>query len=235
MTRARTWVVGAVVFVAVTSAVTGCDNAAPTNPGHEQVPPGGGFIPFAGGAPGGGTQPTGRGTATSVEPTTVGALVVPGSSHVTGTYSTSCHRGPGDDPRLPVMSCTPGAVRDDIDPDHLEWTVCKPGWSDSVRPPTVETNRMKTAAMRAYGVPEELRPVTELDHKVPESLGGASHALNVWPQVSDKPGKGFHNTKDEVESRVHSWVCQHRGRWADTVRAFATNWVTVERVLGIRP
>lgn len=163
-------------------------------------------------------------------------LVVPASGHVTGTYPTTCHRNPGDDPRLPVLACTPGSIRSDIDPTHLELTVCKPNWSATVRPPTTETNRSKTAAMASYGVPVSQRPVTELDHLVPLELGGGNSTTNLWPEVSDKPGRGFRNSKDAVEDEVHSWVCHgNQAQWSVAVSAFASNWTTAERSLGIKP
>ena len=171
-------------------------------------------------------------------PLLAGVLVVPASSHVTGVYPTACKRAAGEGPELPAHVCTPGALRSDVDPAHLELTVCKPGWSQSIRPPTTETNRMKTAAMLAYGVPEALRPVTELDHEIPEWAGGASDEANLWPEVSDEPGKGIHNRKDEVESRVHNEVCAQtdpvvRARaWAVAVIEFAIDWTKVETVLG---
>jgi hypothetical protein len=165
-----------------------------------------------------------------------GILVVPASSHVTGVYPTTCRRAAGEDPWLPARACTPGAIRSDVDPQHLELTVCKPDWSASIRPPTTETNRMKTAAMIAYGIPASERPDTELDHEVPEAMGGASDAANLWPEVSDQPGKGVHNTKDEVETRVHTAICRHpvTGRdkmWATAVAEFTIDWTKVEVVI----
>lgn len=166
-----------------------------------------------------------------------GILVVPASSRVSGVYPTVCKRAAGEGPELPAHVCTPGALRSDVDPAHLELTVCKPGWSDSIRPPTAETNRMKTAAMIAYGIPASQRSVTELDHEIPEWAGGASDAANLWPEVSDQPGKGIHNTKDEVENRVHTQICglrdpAERSRlWAIAVIEFTIDWTKVEAVL----
>lgn len=185
------------------------------------------------------TAPTMGGT---VEPSLVpGVLVVPASNHVTGTYPTTCHRAPSDDVRLPVRACTPGSIRSDIDPHHLELTVCKPGWSQGARPPTTETQRLKTVAMAAYGVPASLRDRTEFDHEVPEADGGSSDTTNLWPEVSTRP-TGFRNDKDDVEDHVHAAICSHRGDpvameriWSIAVRAMATDWTTAERKLGIAP
>jgi hypothetical protein len=151
-----------------------------------------------------------------------GPAVVHASNHVTGTYSTHCVAQGA----LPDPVCTPGSIRDDVDPAHLELTVCQPGWSDSILPPLTEFARHKTQAMLAYGVPATERPVTEYDHKVPRSLGGSNDVTNLWPEVSDEPGKGVHNRKDEVEDRIHRAVCAGRVALRDAQVAFATDWTT---------
>lgn len=154
-------------------------------------------------------------------------------NHVTGNQPASCVRTPAEDPDGPARICTPGSVRDDVDPAHMELTVCKPGWSDTILPPSAEFARAKTAAMRAYGVSDIQRPVTEYDHDIPRSLGGSNDVNNLWPQVSDQFGKGFHNTKDEVETRLHAAVCKGKVRLVDAQWAIAANWRTAEATLGI--
>lgn len=154
-------------------------------------------------------------------------------NHITGVQPASCPRPPGGDLSMPVRSCTPGSIRDDIDPNHLELTVCKPGWSDTILPPSAEFARAKTAAMLAYGVPATQRPITEYDHQIPRSLGGSNDVSNLWPEISDQPGKGFHNTKDEVESRLHVAVCKGKVRLVDAQWAISVNWRTAEATLGI--
>jgi hypothetical protein len=178
------------------------------------------------------STPTAPATTTA-GPVAAEVLVVPASSHVTGVYPTSCKRGPGEDLRLPLRACTPGSVRDDVDPAHLELTVCKPGWSDTIRPSTTETNRVKTFAMGAYGVPPELRSRTELDHDIPLSMGGSSHVTNLWPEVSTRP-VGFRNDKDDVEDHVRAAVCHHRVTWRAAITALADDWTTTETKLGIK-
>lgn len=166
-------------------------------------------------------------------------VIVGASSHVTGTYPARCVRGPSDDPRLPVMSCTPGSVRDDITDATKAATICNPHWSTrTIRAPQSETDRLKTIAMAAYGVPASARSTTELDHDVPLWLGGSNDLSNFWAQRSDLPGQGFRNSKDNVESRLHAAVC---GRilgmrpvsLRDAQIAIARNWTTAEAVLGI--
>lgn len=152
-------------------------------------------------------------------------------AHVTGAYPASCPRQPGADVRLPVSSCTPGDTLPGVDAAHLTVTICDPTWVENQRPPAAETDRVKDAAMLAYGIPPAEKPITELDHLVPLSLGGSSDVRNLWPEVSDKPGKGLHNTKDELELRLHAAVCKGTVQLSAAQAALATNWTTAAQVL----
>jgi len=213
------WVVG---LVAAAGLVAGC--AGPHPAAVVKV-----------GDPASRAQPPGPGAAPTPHPTLPpGVLVVPASSHVTGLpYPAHCVAFNGG--QYPDPACTPGALRDDIDPAHLEDTVCKPLWSDSVRPPKAETDRLKTQAMSAYGVPASQRPHTELDHYIPESWGGASDVHNLWAQVSDLHGAGFHNSKDNSETAIHGWICAgHRDQWAHAVEVWVADWTTAKQKLGIK-
>jgi hypothetical protein len=166
-------------------------------------------------------------------------IIVGATAHVTGTYPSSCVRGPSDDARLPVMSCTPGSVRSDITDGTKLATICNPNWSTrTIRAPQGETDPVKTVSMRVYGIPASARGTTELDHKVPLELGGSNDVSNLWAERSDLPGQGFRNSKDDVENRLHAAVC---GRipglrpvsLRDAQVAIARNWTTALVVLHI--
>lgn len=158
-------------------------------------------------------------------------VIHPNANHVTGTpYPTSCIRWPGDDPKLPVRTCTPGSVRDDI----TVATLCAQGWStDTIRPPRTETDALKTFVMRAYAIPTAQRATTELDHLVPLELGGSDDVTNFWAEPSDLPGHTFRNLKDGVEGRLRLAVCAHRVTLAAAQWAIAVNWQTAEKTLGL--
>jgi hypothetical protein len=156
-------------------------------------------------------------------------IIVGATSHVTGTYPNHCTYASADNHRLPARSCTPGSVRSDITDDTINRTICNPNWSTrTIRPPKAETDQLKTAAMLAYDVPPAQRRNTELDHDVPLWLGGSNDVTNLWPQVSDIPGGGFRNTKDDVEGRLHTAVCAHRVTLRAAQIAIAADWTTAE-------
>jgi hypothetical protein len=151
-------------------------------------------------------------------------LVLPPSNRVVGVYPPRCQIvGTPAEPR-PDPRCTPGAVRSDITQATIATTICRPGWTKTVRPPSYETNRYKTQAMVAYGVPETERPSTEFDHFVPLALGGSNDVRNLWPQ--DGPGPGIYNTKDRVEERLNDAVCERRVTLDAARAAIVADWTT---------
>jgi hypothetical protein len=161
-----------------------------------------------------------------------GVMVVPPSAHVTGVYPGRCY---SPDARHPDPTCTPGAVQSDITQTSIASTICRRGWTATVRAPEAETGTLKKAAMLAYGQPAAASPTTELDHFVPLELGGANDVHNLWPEPSDDPGHGTSNTKDSVEIALNHAVCSGRVPLAAAQHAIATDWTTAEQHLGLTP
>lgn len=157
------------------------------------------------------------------------APVRPASNHVTGTYPAHCTlTQAGPDP-----GCTPGSVRADVTQQTIRTTICRPGgWDDVARPPSRETDRVKAAAMRAYRITAPAS-IVELDHRVPLSEGGSNDADNLWPEVSDLPGKGTRNTKDGVETTLWRAVCDGRVTLPAAQAAIRDDWRTAIGRLGL--
>lgn len=141
--------------------------------------------------------------------------------------SGQCHaRTEGGQP-LPDPSCTPGATNPDVTQANIRSTICKRGWTATVRPPVSYTDRIKRESIAAYGLPAST--VGELDHLTPLELGGApSDVRNLWIE----PGR-IPNPKDAIEGVLNRAVCSGRVTLAAAQHAIATDWVTAERVLGI--
>lgn len=152
-----------------------------------------------------------------------GLLQIHDPGQVTGKAPASCHAlsGPRPDP-----TCTPGAIDPAVTQANIASTICKSGYTDTVRPSTSQTNRMKSAMYKAYGIPDGT--VSELDHLVSLELGGSNDAANLWPEVGKLP-----NPKDAVENALHKAVCGGKVTLAAAQQAIATNWETAESVLGI--
>ena len=123
----------------------------------------------------------------------------------------------------PDPRCTPGATDPRVTPATVRATICRRGYSASVRPPREVTYRIKVRTTRAYGVTAPFAQV-ELDHLVPLSLGGASTDANLWPELRTGPRNAA--AKDDVEVRLHGQVCAGRLGLRAAQRAIATDWTT---------
>lgn len=137
-----------------------------------------------------------------------------------------CHarRGP-----LPDPTCTPGAINPDVTADTIAATICRPGWTATVRPPTSYTNDLKRRQIDQYGYLDRELGDYEEDHLVPLSVGGSpSDPRNLWPEPGASP-----NAKDRVEVDLQGAVCARRVSLASAQQAIATDWTTAEKRLGI--
>ena len=144
---------------------------------------------------------------------------------VTGTLHGHCaYRDKG---QLPDPRCTPGSIDPIATQGNIRSTICKSGWTATVRPPESQTERFKfDVAYPAYGTPS--REKTELDHLVPLELGGSNDATNLWPETPPTP-----NPKDKVEDALNRAVCEGQVTLAAAQNAIAGNWLTAEKKLGI--
>ena len=132
----------------------------------------------------------------------------------------SCHaRGHGLY-SLPDPHCTPGAIDPHVTQADVDRTICRGGYSESVRPPESITEPEKRASLRAYGDHRPLHDY-EYDHLISLELGGAPNdARNLWPEPGASP-----NPKDRLEDRLHALVCDHRMSLATARSAIAGDWI----------
>lgn len=110
---------------------------------------------------------------------------MPGSCHVRGHYPFT----------MPDLHCTPGALNPAVTQATIRTTICRPGYSGSIRPPTAVTEREKLASIRAYGF-HQAAGSYEYDHLISLELGGAANdPRNLWPENGASP-----NLKDKLEN-----------------------------------
>jgi hypothetical protein len=155
----------------------------------------------------------------------VGCLLLAACSTATPTatptaYGGSCTSRGG----LPDPACTPGEADPRVTQDNLHATICRRGYTASVRPPREVTHRIKIRLTKAYGIGSMPFSQVELDHLIPLSLGGASTDANLWPELRNGP----HNVddKDAVAVRLNRAVCSGRLGLAAAQHAISTNWET---------
>ena len=110
-------------------------------------------------------------------------------------------------------------------------TICRAGYTKTVRPPESITEREKQASLLAYG---DHRPLHfyEYDHLVALELGGARNdARNLWPEPGATP-----NPKDSLEARLHARVCDGEMSLSAAQLAIARDWVAAyKRFIGPEP
>jgi hypothetical protein len=134
---------------------------------------------------------------------------------------------------LPRHDLTPGAMDPRVTQSNIRNTICRPGYTATVRPSFEYTNAMKHRLMRLYGVSGSIHDY-ELDHLIPLELGGCPKCeANLWPEPrSVFPGA---SEKDEVESYLHEQVCSGAMRLAEAQQQIAADWYAVyKRIHGGR-
>ena len=143
---------------------------------------------------------------------TVQPQPAPGSCH----YLTASNGQP-----LPDPTCTPGATNPTVTQDTLDTTICRTGYTKSIRPSKEITNAEKRANAAAYGYTGPLSGI-EFDHLVPLEAGGdPNDPRNLWVEPGASP-----NPKDGVESQLHDLVCAGKVPLATAQEAIANDWTT---------
>ncbi|HEX9087737.1 MAG TPA: hypothetical protein VF867_09445 [Arthrobacter sp.] len=132
---------------------------------------------------------------------------------------------------LPDPSCTPGATDPAVTQDNLATTICKSGYTSSVRAPVSDTNKVKALSLTQYG--QTRVASTEFDHLISLQLGGTNAVSNLWPEPNRAGAPGTTNPKDAIETRLNKAVCSHRVSLVAAQKAIAHNWVTAEKDLGL--
>lgn len=110
---------------------------------------------------------------------------------------------------MPDPAVTPGERNPGVTQATVKTTICKAGWTKTIRPPVSYTNALK-AKQLASGPYKSSDPPSafEEDHLISLELGGhPTSEKNLWPEpYTPKDGKGARK-KDRVESLLKRLVC----------------------------
>jgi len=116
------------------------------------------------------------------------------------------HRGWAQQAYIPDNERTPGAINPEITQGNIARTVCVPGYTKKIRPPSSYTNRLKAHQMLELDLPGSAHDYHE-DHLVPLCVGGhPSDPRNLWPEPV--AGRWSTSVKDQLESSVCRQVCR---------------------------
>jgi hypothetical protein len=97
---------------------------------------------------------------------------------------------------------TPGVLNPDVTQANIRSTICRQGWTTTIRPPTDYTNDLKRRQMRQYGETGSLSDYQE-DHLISLELGGdPTDPRNLWPEPYPRAAD-----VDKIENELNAEVC----------------------------
>jgi len=97
---------------------------------------------------------------------------------------------------------TPGVLNPDVTQQNIATTICRHGWTRTIRPPTSYTNDLKRKQIGEYGVGGALADYQE-DHLISLELGGhPTDPRNLWPEPYPRASE-----VDSVENDLNAKVC----------------------------
>jgi hypothetical protein len=135
-------------------------------------------------------------------------------------------RSATEDPKDgPCIKTTHGciALNPNVDESTIDLTICRSGYTKSVRPATNYSNGVKKKLMREAGIDVTRIGDFELDHIVPLALGGHPRKLsNLMLQPWD--GERGAKIKDVLEVRLQSLVCHGELDLTDAQICIAQDW-----------
>src|SRR5205823_6081197 len=100
---------------------------------------------------------------------------------------------------------TPGVLNPDVTQANIRSTICRHGWTATIRPPTDYTNDLKRKQMRRYGETGSLSDYQE-DHLISLELGGnPTDPRNLWPEPYPRAAD-----VDRIENELNAKVCSGR-------------------------
>ena len=100
----------------------------------------------------------------------------------------------------PVL--TPGVLNAAVTDATIHSTICRRGWTATIRPPTSYTSALKVRQMAAYG---ETGPPDgyQEDHLISLELGGdPTDPRNLWPEPYPRA-----SAVDQIENDLTAQVC----------------------------
>ena len=152
---------------------------------------------------------------------TVGVFAATAGGH-TGRAAAKCaYRRDG---ALPDSSCTPGATNPKVRQSDIDSTICKSGWTATIRPPESVTEPQKYKSMAQYGDTDSASNY-EYDHLISLELGGApDSSKNLWPEPHKTSNNLGSYVKDTVENSLKRQVCDGEITLKQAQHTIRTDW-----------
>ncbi len=98
---------------------------------------------------------------------------------------------------------TPGVLNPNVTQANIRSTICRRGWTSTIRPPVSYTDALKIKQMRQYG---ETGPPSSYqeDHLISLEMGGSpTDPRNLWPEPYPRAAQ-----MDQIENQLNSEICE---------------------------
>ena len=97
---------------------------------------------------------------------------------------------------------TPGVLNPNVTQANIRSTICRHGWTATIRPPVSYTNALKRKQMRQYGETGSMSDYQE-DHLISLEMGGnPTDPRNLWPEPYPRAAE-----MDKIENELNSEIC----------------------------
>jgi hypothetical protein len=130
----------------------------------------------------------------------------------------------------PDPALTPGALNPAVTQANIASTICKSGWTATIRPPTSYTDKLKVQQIQLYKYTDTAVADYEEDHLISLELGGnPTDPKNLWPEpytisLADGRSTGAH-IKDAFETSLKKQVCDGKVTLARAQAEIGDQWV----------
>ena len=126
-------------------------------------------------------------------------------------------------PYAAFLPTVPGMPNPLVSQGNIHQTICVSGWTKTVRPPTSYTNKIKHTLMVTLHLSGKASDY-ELDHELSIEDGGDPSSLsNLWMQPY--AGQWGARTKDKIETRLKTLVCNGTIPLVEAQRELMTDWI----------
>lgn len=130
----------------------------------------------------------------------------------------------------PIPEVTPGATSPAVTQENIKTTICKVGYTKTVRPKVGYTNKLKLTQLAGPYKNEDMVPRHyEEDHLISLELGGSpDDPKNLWPEpygTKTAPIEWNARKKDRLENTLKRAVCAGRITLDEAQKAISSDWI----------
>jgi hypothetical protein len=140
--------------------------------------------------------------------------------------STTFLAGEANSRTWPDSFKSPGATNPKVTQANIKRTICRSGWTKTIRPPSSYTTALKRQQIAEYGYRNKKPGSYEEDHLISLQLGGdPQNEKNLWPQAY--AGKCGARVKDVIETKLKRLVCAPKSTLTleEAQQMISRNWV----------